>query len=202
MRRRRVPGLPCTRNWALKPMICSGALRIFSSVYAGIVHFDPFADGMNRFVSVRHCHSVCVVRILGGGNRRGDRRVQPDVECIPWLGGPRVELLCRHWRDVVSLQVLPAAPAGLRPRAGLDVQSDPPSGPPIDQRRGDQLSRRESYSNSGALQPGITSGRPSLTRSGKLAGRFSRKAVMPSTASADWPRATMPRESARWASIG
>ncbi len=58
------------------------------------------------------------------------------------------------------------------------------------------------YSNSGARQPGMMSGRPSLTRSGKLAGRFSRKAVTPSTASADWPRATIPRESARWAIIG
>jgi hypothetical protein len=41
------------------------------------------------------------------------------------------------------------------------------------------------YSNSGARQPGMMSGRPSLTRSGKTAGRFSRKAVTPSTASAD-----------------
>ncbi len=51
-------------------------------------------------------------------------------------------------------------------------------------------------------QPGMTSGRPSLTWSGNDAGRFSRKAVTPSTASADWPRATIPRESARWAIIG
>ena len=59
-----------------------------------------------------------------------------------------------------------------------------------------------SYSNSGALQPGRMSGSPSLTRSGNRAARFSRNEVTPSTASADCPRESMPRESARWASIG
>jgi hypothetical protein len=46
------------------------------------------------------------------------------------------------------------------------------------------------------------SGSPSLTRSGKCAGRFSKNAVTPSVASADCPRASIPRESARWATIG
>jgi hypothetical protein len=41
------------------------------------------------------------------------------------------------------------------------------------------------YSNGGAVHPGMTSGSPSLTRSGNSAGRLSRNAVMPSTASAD-----------------
>jgi hypothetical protein len=50
---------------------------------------------------------------------------------------------------------------------------------------GGRSSAPAGYSNAGAVQPGMTSGSPSLTRSGNFAGRFSRNAVMPSTASAD-----------------
>ncbi len=59
--------------------------------------------------------------------------------------------------------------------------------------RGDPTSittqeRAMSYSNFGAVHPGRMSGGPSLTRSGNWAGRFCRNAVIPSVASADWPR--------------
>ena len=50
--------------------------------------------------------------------------------------------------------------------------------------------------------PGRSSGRPSDTRSGNSASRFSRKAVTPSRASPDCRAGRSPRESARWASIG
>ena len=46
------------------------------------------------------------------------------------------------------------------------------------------------------------SGRSLEIRSGKAAGRFSRKEVTPSRASPERPRAWIPRLSARWASIG
>ena len=58
------------------------------------------------------------------------------------------------------------------------------------------------HENSGSVQPGKTSGRPSLTFTGKFGGRFSRKLITPSRASSLAPRELMARESTRWASMG
>src|SRR5205085_12439061 len=70
-----------------------------------------------------------------------------------------------------------------------------------ERRDGDQ-DQEISHANVGSSRPGNRSGSPSDTRSGNFADRFSRNAVTPSTASADCPRAKMPREPARWAAIG
>ena len=133
------------------------------------------------------------------GGKQAQRLLQPAIgvgQDVPRL---RKHALGRHQH---RRGALPAGAPGDEPVHHLHVsllaivQPRPLQRPTgllavVADRKGDQSSHVGPHAKAGSSRPGKTSGSPSLTWSGKLAGRFSRNEVTPSRASADWPRAKM-----------